>query len=303
MNLSWDLGRKVVPVVHKTSAPSGTDTAYNVPTLWLDDTANVAYLLVDITSGTATWRQLQTNVSNMTTATDPAANAATTAAIVAAYSGTIITTNAAGNSQTLASPSVTTAGRTFMVVNNDTSTNSIPVVANGVTFTITPGEAQMFIWDGTAWGPTDLGITDIPVKVVQGGTGASTLTDHGVLLGSGTDPITALGVAETGQLLAGVSSTDPAFIGPPTINLSEQIQYPNTDSDVADAVTKKHTQNTDTGTTATSFKINTGGSEADLQTTGLTADRDYTLPDIDTMLAGSVLLAQNTCEIIEYNTP
>jgi len=60
MNLSWDLGRKVVPVVHKTSAPSGTDTAYNVPTLWLDDTANVAYLLVDITSGTATWRQLQT---------------------------------------------------------------------------------------------------------------------------------------------------------------------------------------------------------------------------------------------------
>jgi hypothetical protein len=167
-----------------------------------------------------------------------------------------------------------------------------------------------------------LGITDIPVKVVQGGTGASTLTDHGVLLGSGTDPITALGVAETGQLLAGVSSTDPAFIGPPTINLSEQIQYPiptsgymlkaaadgspatgtNTDTDVADAVSKKHTQNTDTGTTATSFKINTGGSEADLQTTGLTADRDYTLPDIDTMLAGSVLLAQNTCEIIEYTS-
>jgi hypothetical protein len=106
-------------------------------------------------------------------------------------------------------------------------------------------------------------------------------------------------------------------------NNTEKIQYPlptsaymlkagsdgepvvgtNTDTDVADAVSKKHTQNTDTGTTATSFKINTGGSEADLQTTGLTADRDYTLPDIDTMLAGSVLLAQNTCEIIEYNTP
>ena len=174
MNLSWDLGRKVVPVVHKTSAPSGTDTAYNVPTLWLDDTANVAYLLVDITSGTATWRQLQTNVSNMTTATDPAANAATTAAIVAAYSGTIITTTAAGNSQTLASPSVTTAGRTFMVINNDTSTHSIPVVANSVTFTITPGEAQMFIWDGTAWGPIDMGITEIPVPITQGGTGAIT---------------------------------------------------------------------------------------------------------------------------------
>jgi hypothetical protein len=103
-------------------------------------------------------------------------------------------------------------------------------------------------------------------------------------------------------------------------NNTEKIQYPlptsaymlkagsdgepvvgtNTDTDVADAVSKKHTQHTDTGTTATSFKINTGGSEADLQTTGLTADRDFTFPDIDTMLAGSVLLAQNTCEIIEY---
>ena len=103
-------------------------------------------------------------------------------------------------------------------------------------------------------------------------------------------------------------------------NITEIIQYPiptsgymlkaaadgspatgtNTDTDVADAVTKKHTQNTDTGATATSFKINTGGSEADLQTTGLTADRDYTFPDIDTMLAGSVLMAQNNFEIIEY---
>ena len=194
MNLSWDLGRKVVPAVHKTSAPSGTDTAYNVPTLWLDDTANVAYLLVDITSGTATWRQLQTNVSNMTTATDPAANAATTAAIVAAYSGTIITTTAAGNSQTLASPSVTTAGRTFMVINNYTSTHSIPVVANGVTFTITPGEAQMFIWDGTAWGPIDMGITSLPVPVTQGGSGRATGTTAYSIIASGT---TATGAHQT----------------------------------------------------------------------------------------------------------
>ena len=171
--------------------------------------------------------------------------------------------------------------------------------------------------NATIAGGSITGITDL--VVADGGTGASTLTDHGILLGSGTDPITALGVAETGQLLGGVSSADPAFIGPPTINLYEQIQYPiptsgymlkaaadgspatgtNTDTDVADAVTKKHTQNTDTGTTATSFKINTGGSEADLQTTGLTADRDYTFPDIDTKLAGSVLTAQNIVEIIE----
>ncbi|OQC08567.1 MAG: hypothetical protein BWX75_01417 [Candidatus Cloacimonetes bacterium ADurb.Bin088] len=74
----------------------------------------------------------------------------------------------------------------------------------------------------------------------------------------------------------------------------------NTDSDVADAVSKKHAQNTDTGTTATSFKINTGGNEADLQTTGLSGDRDYTFPDVDTMLAGAAVMTQNTYEIIAY---
>ena len=45
--------------------------------------------------------------------------------------------------------------------------------------------------------------------VDQGGTGASTLTDHGVLLGSGTDPITALGVMTNGQLVIGKTGADP----------------------------------------------------------------------------------------------
>jgi len=80
----------------------------------------------------------------------------------------------------------------------------------------------------------------------------------------------------------------------------------NTDAEIVDAVTKKHSntadhaQNTDMGTTSTSFIINSGGNEADLRTMGLTADRDYTLPDIDTMLAGAVLMTHNTFEIIAY---
>ena len=48
-----------------------------------------------------------------TTATDPALNTAATTAIVNAYSGTIITTTKAGNSQTLAAPTVVTAGKYF----------------------------------------------------------------------------------------------------------------------------------------------------------------------------------------------
>ena len=326
---------------------------------------------INVTGGTISG---VTFAENFTSATDPAANAAVSTTIVNTYNGTVVTLTAAGNTQTLQSPTTAATIRKFMVINNDTSTHSLSLVANSVTFTLTPGEGQCFLWDGSAWGPTDLGITSIPVPVSQGGTGASTLTDHGILLGSGTDPITPMTALGAGELVVGVAGADPHALAAgattkilvgggaadpvwteatgtgapvratsPTLvtpalgtpasgemsycsdlseseNISSIIQYPiptsgymlkaasdgspatgtNTDTDVADAVTKKHTQNTDTGTTSTSFKINTGGSEADLQTTGLTADRDYTLPDIDTMLAGSVLTAQNGTEIIEY---
>ena len=122
------------------------------------------------------------------------------------------------------------------------------------------------------------------------------------------------------QILMSKGSTNPQWAGPPNENITEIIQYPiptsgymlkaaadgspatatNTDAEVASAVSLKHTQHTDTGTTATSFKINTGGNEADLQTTGLTGDRDYTFPDVDTMLAGAAVMTQNTFEIIAY---
>jgi hypothetical protein len=125
-----------------------------------------------------------------TTATDPALNTAATATIVNAYSGTVITTTKAGNSQTLAAPTVTTAGKIFTIVNNDTSTHSIAV--NG--FTITPGEGQCFLWDGTAWGPTDLGITEIPIPVTQGGSGRATGTTAYALVATGT---TATGAQQT----------------------------------------------------------------------------------------------------------
>jgi predicted acyltransferase (DUF342 family) len=47
------------------------------------------------------------------------------------------------------------------------------------------------------------------LAVTQGGTGASSLTDGGVLLGSGTSAITAMGVLSDGQMIVGDGSTDP----------------------------------------------------------------------------------------------
>ena len=50
---------------------------------------------------------------------------------------------------------------------------------------------------------------DTALTVANGGTGASTLTDGGVLLGSGTGAITATAVLTNGQLLIGDGTGDP----------------------------------------------------------------------------------------------
>ncbi len=47
-----------------------------------------------------------------------------------------------------------------------------------------------------------------PIDVPSGGTGAATLTDHGILLGSGVGAITALGAATDGQLPIGSTGLD-----------------------------------------------------------------------------------------------
>ena len=53
------------------------------------------------------------------------------------------------------------------------------------------------------------GGTDVPVA--DGGTGASTLTDHGVLVGSGTSAVTPLAVGTDGQVILGSTGADPVF--------------------------------------------------------------------------------------------
>ena len=54
---------------------------------------------------------------------------------------------------------------------------------------------------------------DIPDPLIagKGGTGAASLTDGGILLGSGTGAITPLGVATNGQIPIGDGTTDPVL--------------------------------------------------------------------------------------------
>ena len=50
------------------------------------------------------------------------------------------------------------------------------------------------------------------IDAPRGGTGAETLRDHGVLVGSGTDPITAISVGTDGQAIVGATGADPAAV-------------------------------------------------------------------------------------------
>lgn len=59
-----------------------------------------------------------------------------------------------------------------------------------------------------AWGSDD------PAEVAKGGTGASTLTDGGVLLGSGTAAVTVTSQPTDGQLLIGNTGSDPSLAAP-----------------------------------------------------------------------------------------
>lgn len=55
------------------------------------------------------------------------------------------------------------------------------------------------------------------LDVSSGGTGQSTLTNHGVLVGAGTSPITQLAVGATNSLLQGATGADPSFTTTPSV--------------------------------------------------------------------------------------
>lgn len=77
------------------------------------------------------------------------------------------------------------------------------------TLTITETTTPLVI-TGTAATDT-IDITWTTLGADQGGTGATSLTDGGILLGSGTGAITALGVATNGQFPIGDGTTDPVL--------------------------------------------------------------------------------------------
>ena len=59
--------------------------------------------------------------------------------------------------------------------------------------------------------------TTNPIAVGSGGTGASTLTSNGVLLGNGASALSATSAGATGTVLVGNTSAAPTFSSTPTV--------------------------------------------------------------------------------------
>ena len=139
------------------------------------------------------------------------------AAISAASDKSILAVGTAGDTPAFTdSPTVTTMYATTF----DTNVAAAGVTLAGTTLAADGTDANIDI-NITSKGNGKVIINNIQLttdlSVSDGGTGASTLTDHGVLVGSGTDPITALAVGATGEILTGVTGADPAWSSTPTV--------------------------------------------------------------------------------------
>ena len=73
-----------------------------------------------------------------------------------------------------------------------------------------PGAGTYVRGDGS-WAAVSADSLSGTVSVANGGTGASTLTDHCVLLGSGTDPVTVTAAGTNNTVLRGNTGADPSF--------------------------------------------------------------------------------------------
>lgn len=124
--------------------------------------------------------------------------------------GEILIGNTGADASWSSTPTVTTIYATTF----DTNVAAAAVTLAGTTLSADGTDVDINI-NITAKGAGKVIIDDLQLTtdlaVTEGGTGVSTLTDHGLLVGSGAAAIDALSVGATGTILTGVTGADPTW--------------------------------------------------------------------------------------------
>jgi hypothetical protein len=132
-----------------------------------------------------------------------------------------------------------------------------------------------------------------PYPVNAGGTGRTTLTNHGVLIGAATTAITQLSVGSNGQVLIGSTGADPAFA-----------TLTSTGGTIAFTL-GANTLNLETVSGGVPFTDATGATQALAVNNGYVTDRGggvtYTLPASATLGQEIIILGKLGLAVIAQN--
>tara|TARA_R100000808_G_scaffold2947_1_gene10992 strand:- start:3844 stop:8178 length:4335 start_codon:yes stop_codon:yes gene_type:complete len=198
------------------------DSGYNVGSIWVNVSSDAIYFCADASSGAAVWglsgSAAVTQIDGLSKS-DGNFIVGNGSAWVAESGATARTSLGLGTAAVAATGISNTNVPVFTsgVADNDflridgTSVEGLSAaeVAAAIESSI---DAVGTIASGT-WEATD-------IAVAHGGTGASSLTDGGVLLGSGTGAITAMAVLSDGEMIVGDGSTDPVAESGATLRTS-----------------------------------------------------------------------------------
>ena len=144
------------------------------------------------------------------------------------------------------------------------------------------------------------------VAVDQGGTGATTLTDGGVLLGSGTGAITAMGALSDGEMIVGDGTTDPVAESGATLRTSIGVAIGSDvqayDADL-DTLSTAFTTASASGAASLAFAEDTdnGSNAVTLIGPASTADVTLTLPAATDTLMGKATTDTLTNKTFDAN--
>lgn len=157
---------------------------------WGDTVNNSITSLVDSAVAGTTTLSADVDVTLSTTTLAP--NQARQAIILWTAGGTA--------TRTITAPALS---KSYIVINKTSSTQSIKLVGAGPTtgVTIVAGTAALVAWNGLDFVTISVISTSGILPVASGGTGATTLTANGVLIGNGISAVTAVSPSTSGNVL------------------------------------------------------------------------------------------------------